>query len=181
MKLYRVFPFDAAVRPSEPGGALFAPRGRSGRIANPDLYGELYVCSTAAGALSEAFGRLDTWTNAMFAQRNLPYALATYELPNQAEICDLDNAGRLLAYDLRPSDVVARERGITQAWAARIYRGGNWIGIAWWSRYDSRWRSMGLWNRRQLRLGGNPELLSVEHAAVAEAAALLPRRLEPPR
>jgi hypothetical protein len=179
MKLYRVFPFDAEARPSEPGGALFAPYGGNGRIANPNLYRELYVSSTAVGALSEAFGRLDTWTSAMFAGGSGPAALASYELPDQAEICELDNAGPLLAYDLRPSDVVARERSVTQAWATRIYQSGKWIGIAWWSGYDSRWRSLGIWNRRQLRLIGGPELLSVDHAAVREAAALLPRRLEP--
>lgn len=178
MILYRVFPIDATAHPPEPGGALYAPPGSAGRIANPDLYRELYLSSTAAGALSEAFGRLDTWTQAMFLQRDRPYALATYELPDRAAICDLDNAGRLLAYELQPSDVVARERSVTQAWAARIYKSERWIGIAWWSRYDSLWRSMGLWNRRRLRLRGNPELLSVDHVAVQEAATLLPRRLE---
>lgn len=74
----------------------------------------------------------DAWTQAMFAQGDWPYALATFELPDRAEICDLDNAGSLLAHDLRPSGVVARERGVTQAWAARIHRTKKWIGIAWW-------------------------------------------------
>jgi RES domain len=179
MTLYRVFPFVANARPSEPGGALFTPYGGAGRIANPNLYNELYLSSTAAGALSEAFGRLDTWTDAIFAQPDRPYALATYELSDHATICDLDNAGRLLAYELRPSDVVARDRSITQTWAALIYRSKKWNGIAWWSRYDSRWRSLGVWNRKQLRLKRNPEPLSLEHAAVQEAAMLLPRRLEP--
>jgi hypothetical protein len=178
MMLYRVFPFEAAASPSQPGGALYAPLGAAGRIANPDLYRELYLCSSAIGALSEAFRRFDVWTQPMLAQGGQPYALATYELPDRSAICDLDNAGRLLAYDLRPSDVVARERRLTQAWAARIHRSKQWIGIAWWSRYDSHWQSLGLWNRRQLRLKRDPEVLSVEHAAVREAAALLPRHLE---
>jgi hypothetical protein len=175
--LYRVFPLDVGARASEPGGALFVPRGGAGRIANPDLYHELYLSSTAVGAISEAFGRLDTWTPATLARPDLPYALVAYELPDRAAICDLDNAGRLLSYSLQPSDVVARERQVTQAWAARIFRSERWIGIAWWSRYDSRWKSLGLWNRKQLRLKRDPEVLSVEHAAVQEAAALLPRHL----
>jgi hypothetical protein len=178
MTLYRVFPYDAAARPSQPGGALYAPVGAAGRIANPDLYDELYLNSSPAGALSEAFGRFDTWTEAMFARRDRPYALATYELPDRAAICDLDNAARLLAYDLRPSGVVARERGVTQAWAARIHGTKKWIGIAWWSRYDSRWCSLGLWNRKLLRLKGGPDVLSLAHPAVQEAAVLLPRHLE---
>jgi hypothetical protein len=56
-------------------------------------------------------------------------------------------------------------------------RSKKWIGIAWWSRYDSRWQSLGLWSRKQLRLKGDPEVLSVEHSAVQEAATLLPRHL----
>ncbi|MGA8796590.1 MAG: hypothetical protein WB526_05925 [Candidatus Cybelea sp.] len=175
MTLYRVFPYDAAAPPSQPGGALYTPLGAAGRIANPDLYNELYLSNSAAGALSEAFGRFDTWTQEMFVQGDRPYALASYELPDRAAICGLDSPGRLLAYDLRPSDVVSRERGVTQAWAARIHRSKKWIGVAWWSRYDSRWRSLALWNRKQLRLKQGPEVLALDHAAVREAAALLPR------
>jgi RES domain len=179
MRLYRVFPFDAEAKPSERGGALFAPRGRAGRIANPKLYAELYVSSSAAGALSEAFGRLATWAEGMLTVRDRPYALATYELPDDRDpVCDLDNAARLLAYDLRPSEVVARDRNVTQAWAEQIYRSGKWAGISWWSRYDSRWRSFGLWSRKYLRVSNPPEPLTMRHAAVREAAELLPRRLQ---
>ncbi|HEY2476337.1 MAG TPA: RES domain-containing protein [Candidatus Cybelea sp.] len=179
MRLYRVFPFNADAKSSEPGGALFVPHHGAGRIANPKLYNELYLSSTAVGALSEAFGRLDTWTDSMLALHGRPYALATYELRDgHAVICELDDAERLLAYNLRPSEVVTRDRSVTQAWAARIYHSGKWAGIAWWSRYDSRWCSLGLWNRKHLRLRGRPELLTIRHAALQEAAALLPRRLE---
>ncbi|MFY9738728.1 MAG: hypothetical protein WAK11_06700 [Candidatus Cybelea sp.] len=175
MTLYRAFPYDAAASPSHPGGAFYTPLGAAGRIANPDLYNELYLSDSAVGAVSEAFGRFDVWTKAMFVQGDRPYALATYELPDRAAICDLDSAGRLLAYDLRPSNVVAHERSVTQAWAPRIYASKKWIGIAWWSRYDSRWRSLALWNRKQLRLKRAPEVLGMDHATVQEAAALLPR------
>lgn len=179
MRLYRVFPFDPEAKPSERGGALFAPRGRAGRIANPKLYAELYVSSSVAGALSEAFGRLDTWNEEMLVVRDRAYALATYEFPeDRAAVCDLDNAARLLAHGLRPSDVVARDRNVMQAWAERIYRSGKWAGISWWSRYDSRWRSLGLWNRKHLRLINSPEPLTIRHAAVRKAADLLPRRLD---
>ncbi len=178
MTLYRVFPYDPAALPAQPGGALYAPLGAAGRIANPALYRELYLSSSAVGAVSEAFGRFDAWTQTIFANRDRPYALATCELPDQAAICNLDDAGRLLAYDLRPSQVVARERTVTQAWAARIHQSKRWIGIAWWSRYDSQWQSLALWNRKQLRLQQYPEVLSAEHTAVQEAAELLPRRLE---
>jgi hypothetical protein len=177
MRLYRVFPFDPSAPLTEPGGALFAPRSSMGRIANLDLYSELYLNTTAVGALSEAFGRLDTWTSTMLDDERRRYAVAEFELSDDAAICNLDSAGRLLSYELAPSDVVALDRSVTQAWAARIYRTKKWIGIAWWSRYDSRWQSIGLWQRRDLRLVKTPEVLYLEHAAVRKAATLLPRRL----
>jgi hypothetical protein len=177
MRLYRVFPFDDSAPLTEPGGALFAPFSGAGRIANPTLYSELYLSTTAVGALSEAFGRLDTWTSTMLNDRHRRYAIAEFELYDDAAICNLNNAGRLLSYELAPSEVVALDRGITQAWAARIYRTKKWIGIAWWSRYDSRWQSVGLWQRRDLRLIKTPDVLSLEHAAVRQAATLLPRRI----
>ena len=177
MILYRVFPYDSSAPPTESGGALFAPHSSAGRIANPDLYSELYLSTTAAGALSEAFGRLDTWRASTLVYEPWPYALAEFELDDNARICNLDNAGRLLSYELAPSEVVARDRNVTRAWAARIYRAKKWNGIAWWSHYESRWQSMGLWQRRGLRLLRTPEPLSLAHAAVRDAAVLLPRRI----
>jgi hypothetical protein len=178
MTLYRVFPYDASAGPSEPGSPAFAPRSGFGRIGNPDLYHELYLSTTAAGAISEAFGRLDTWNPAVLARPDRPYALASFDLADRAAICNLDNAGRLLACDLAPSAVVTRDRNVSRTWATRIYKTRRWAGIAWWSRYDSQWQSLGLWNKRGLRLKGTPEILSVHHPAVQEAATLLPRRLE---
>ena len=178
MTLYRVFPYDTSARVSESGGPLFAPRSGFGRIWNPDLYHELYLSTSAAGAISEAFGRLDTWKPGLFSGRDRPYAIVAFNLSDGSAICNLDSAGRLLAYDLSPSSVVTRDRDISRAWAKRIYRTGQWIGIAWWSRYDSRWQSVGLWNKKSLRLIGKPEILSVRHPAVQEAATLLPRHLE---
>lgn len=177
MRLYRVFPFDSAASTTEPGGALFAPHGRAGRIANPDLYHELYCSTSATGAVSEAFGRLDVWTAETFVRYERPYALAELEFDHAVRICELDNVGRLLSYELVPSDVVASDRAVTRGWAARIYKTRKWVGISWWSRYDSRWHSAALWQRRGLRVVKPPQPLSVEHPAVLKAAALLPRRL----
>lgn len=177
MRLYRVFPFDSAASATEPGGALFAPHVGAGRIANPDLYHELYLSTTAPGAVSEAFGRLDVWTSEALVHHGRPYALAEFELDSGVQVCELDNAGRLLSYELAPSDVVASDRAVTRAWAARIYKTRKWVGISWWSRYDSRWHSMALWQRRGLRVLKPAERLSVGHPAVVEAATLLPRRL----
>lgn len=177
MTLYRVFPFDPSARPTDPGGALFVPARDDGRIANPDLYSELYLSTAPAGAVSEAFGRFDVWDASMLSRYRHHFALAEFELDDSANICELDNAGRLLSYNLAPSDVVARDRVVTQAWAARIYATKKWIGISWWSRYDASWQSMGLWQRRGLHLQNAPEVLTLQHPALLEAAAQLPRWL----
>ena len=177
MTAYRVFPYDRAAYAHEPGGALFAPVSSANRIANPSLFCELYLSDSQAGAIAEAFGRFDTWTRERFVHNGKPYALAGYEIADAGAICNLDNAGRLLALHLRPSEVVARNRRVTQAWAARIYEMNQWIGISWWSRYDSRWQSMGIWDRASITVAAPPEELSLTHPALVEAATLLPRRI----
>ncbi len=177
MRVYRVFPYDPDADAHEPGGTLFAASSAANRLANPSLFSELYVSDSPVGAIAEAFGRLDVWSAMMLQRTGHPYALAAYDVVEDERICNLDNACRLLAYRLNPSDVVATERETTQAWAARIYEADQWIGISWWSRYDSRWQSMGIWDRASLAAIGTPEELSPTHPALVEAASVLPRQI----
>jgi hypothetical protein len=87
---------------------------------------------------------------------------------------DLDDANRLVERELRPSAVVARDRSLTQRWALRIFEEKRWAGIRWWSHYDSRWGSFGLWDIAKLKL---VEVVPLEpgHPALVEAAAALSR------
>lgn len=101
-------------------------------------------------------------------------ALGTYELPDRAGVLDLDDPDALKRLGLRPSDVVTRDRLVTQRWALAAYRDHRWIGVRWWSYYDPRWYSYGLWDRRYLTVTG-VEPLTLEHPAVLEAATVLPR------
>lgn len=123
--LYRVFPYLAAAGKNELGGALYVPPQGGGRIDNPGTYSVLYLSDAAAGAVAEAFGRFPEWTPAILeGSPNLPgsaRAIASYRLADDAPICNLDDPKQLLAFELRPSDIVSRDYTRSRAWARRIY------------------------------------------------------------
>jgi hypothetical protein len=179
--LYRVLPHLAGVRRGRPGHPLFVPRSTgSNRVDNPGRYDTFYVGDTAAGAVAEAFGWVPRWNAGMLrGTPSLPgsmRALAHYELPGSAAVCDLDDAHRLVALALRPSQVVTRDRAATQAWALALFEQGLFAGVRWWSYYDPRWGSYGLWEHSGLALTG-VEALTLAHPAVTEAADVLVRPL----
>ena len=178
--LYRVLPFLANARPDEPGGALYVPRQGGGRLDNPELYSVLYLSDAASGAISEAFGRFPEWTPAVFAgSPSLPgsmRAIARYRLSDEAPLCDLDDPELLRRLRLRPSEVVSRDYGRTRAWARRIYEQRQWIGVRWWSYYDPRWASVGLWDTSRLEVE-DVQSLRVDHPALVEASRTIVRRI----
>lgn len=53
---------------------------------------------------------------------------------------------------------------------------GVWAGIRWWSYYDPRWASIGLWDQRGLILEEVREL-RLEDAALIEASRAIARRI----
>ena len=130
--------------------------------------------SALAAALSESTPE----QRAALGAEGRAHAVATYELPDRASILDLDDADALKRLRLRPSDVVTRDRAVTQRWALAAYLERRWIGVRWWSYYDPNWYSYALWDRRRLTLSG-VEALSLDHPAVAEAAAVLQRPMRP--
>jgi hypothetical protein len=175
--LYRVFPSLPQSAGDEPGGALYVPPQQSGRIDNPGLYRVFYASDAEAGAIAEAFGRFPEWTPAILeGSPNLPgsvRALARYSLSETARICDLDAPEQLLLLGLRPSDVVSRDYARTRAWARRVYEAGTWAGVRWWSYYDPRWASFGIWDSRGVALEAtrtltldDPALIAASHAIV---------------
>ncbi|MBC5800662.1 MAG: RES family NAD+ phosphorylase [Candidatus Eremiobacteraeota bacterium] len=183
MLLYRVFPYLASAAPHEAGGALHTRRQGAGRIDNPSLYVILYASSEPAGAVAEVFGWRATWGTAMLAgMPKLPgsvQALATYEIDETKGaklLCDLDDATELVRRRLRPSTVISRDRAVSQAWARRLFMRSSWCGVSWWSYYDSRWRSIGLWEQATLTLV-HVEPLTLQHPSILTAAPLLKRRL----
>jgi hypothetical protein len=178
--LYRVFPYLPDAGLTEPGGALYRPPAGGGRIDNPDFYSVLYLGDSAAGAVAEAFGRFPEWTPAILvgspSLSQSVRALACYHLPDEVRVCDLDDPKRLITLGLKPSDVVSRDYARTRAWARGIYERGEWAGIRWWSYYDSRWASFGLWAIEQLILE-EVKMLTLGDAALRDAAHTIIRRV----
>jgi len=181
-ELYRVFPFVPEADPHDPGGALYIPPQGGGRLDNPDLYSVFYAGSAEAGAIAEAFGRFPEWTPAVLAGNpSVPgsfRAMARYRLSEAARICDLDDPVQLAALGLRPSDVVSRDYNRTREWARHIYLQRSWAGLQWWSYYDPRWISFGIWDLSRILLE-DVRRLRLDDTAVLEAARVITRRIAP--
>lgn len=182
MRLYRVLPYLPGARRGQPGHPLFVPPSAgTSRIDNPDRYHPLYCADDPAGAVAEAFGWAASWGPGLL--RGTPSlagsvrALVTYEADEDAlAVCDLDDAGRLVDLLLRPSQVVTRDRAVTQGWAGRVFDAGGFGGVRWWSYYDPRWGSLGLWQVSALKVVSRAAL-TIDHPAFVEAAAVLLRPL----
>lgn len=178
LKLSRVLPYRVDATEGQPGHPLFIPTPKgAGRADAPGTYSVLYAADEPAGAVAEAFAGVPVWTETMFEKPALGpvrRALASYELSLAAAVLDLDDADALKRLGLRPSDVVTRDRSVTQRWALAAYLEHRWVGVRWWSYHDPRWHSFALWDLRKLRVIG-VDALSLQHPAVAEAAAVLGR------
>jgi RES domain len=178
--LYRVFPWSSEADEGTAGHPLFLPALAGGRIDNPDHYLALYLSDGPGGACAEAFDYRTEWDERMLrGSPSLPgsvRALATYTLDPAIIVCNLDDAARLVELDLRPSQVVTRERAVTRAWALRIFDEQRWGGIRWWSYYDPRWGSHGIWAVDGLTVD-DVEVLTLDHDAILEAAEVLNRPL----
>jgi hypothetical protein len=176
--LYRVIPWLPDAKPGQPGHALFVAGQGAGRIDNPDRYRVIYASDAPAGACAEVFDYKASWGVGML--RGAPNlhgsvkAVATLELDDSISICDLDDSARLTQLGLRPSQVVTRSRSITKAWALRIFEEGRWGGIRWWSYFDPRWGSHGVWAMEGLSIV-DVEPLSLAHTGLREASEVLNR------
>ena len=98
----------------------------------------LYASDSPVGAVAEAFGNHAVWTPDLFRVPAFPdarRALASYEA-HPLKVLDLDDARCLLERELRPSDVLTRDRDRTQRWSLAVFREHKWNGIRWWSLQD---------------------------------------------
>lgn len=183
MRLYRVLYYDDNAAPHEPGGVLYIPPQGPNRIDNAEHYSVLYVGDSASGVCAEVFYRgvyRTNWTMQML--RPLPSGqrrvLAWYEVADNAQICALDNPQTLLKQHLRPSRVITRDYAVTQQWALDIFQQQRYAGISWWSYCDSRWTTLGLWERDIIEQHGYEEL-TLKHPALIDAAKVVGVRISP--
>lgn len=181
MDFWRVLNWHpSASDPSVNGHPLYIwPRQGAGRVDDPDRgYKVLYVGDSPEGAVAEAFGRYSTWTPDILAPPpGAPYGArkALVRYTGDPAILDLDDPEVLQEWSLRPSGVVSRDRDSTQQWARSIHDTGRFDGLSWWSFYEPRWASIGLWKNSGLTVAGTPEPLTIDHDAVQEAASMIRR------
>lgn len=187
MQVYRVFPFDpdaTAGQPGHPDHVHWPAQGRN-RLDNPGHYATWYYGATPEVAIGESFGNLARWSEEMFEMPAVGRrVLGVYEIADDPAVVDLDDANNLLAWNLRPTQVISRNRPATQAWALRIFqdtdRHGSrrWDGVRWWSYHRPHWTVVALWYAE----GTAPahrfvaaEELTPTHRAVESARATLGR------
>ena len=179
MILRRCFPLDERARTRSPGGPLWFPRPYQGdgRHDNRTVYGCLYVTEREESAVVEWLApvRGSVFTPAMLVREGRPLSLAAIELPDDAELVDLDEPQVLLREGLRPSLVATGNRLVTQQQALRIFREhASAAGIRWWSTHEAGWINVTLFDRvrTSLRLAGL-RALTLEDPAVTAATDFL--------
>ena len=178
MILYRCFAWNERARPDQPDAALWFPRvfQGDGRHDNPDVYGCLYLTDRETSGVVEQLARFrgQRLIEPMLVRRGLPLAVAAIELPDSAELIDLDDPAVLRRRRLRPSLVATRDRAVTQPQALAAYRETEAAGLRWWSIHESLWANYTLFDRAVSELTvEDVRRLSLDDAAVVEAADFL--------
>jgi hypothetical protein len=180
VRLWRTLPLDRRAKVDGPGGPLWFPRDQqgAGRHDNPDLYGCLYVAEEPVSAVAELlapFRGSGTLLPSMLVRFDLPLALASLELGDEATVVDFDDPRTLASERLRPSRVATRKRSVTQEQAAEIHAShAEAIAIRWWSTLEASWINRTLFDRvvGDLELEGLTDL-TIDNPVVLEAADLL--------
>lgn len=180
MNLFRVFPYSEIVATYDRGGPLYVPTssGQS-RIDNPDLYRSFYLAADPQAAIAETFGRFAVWRADTFVHASgSAYALATIDAPDDLALFDLNDIDALRSIGvMRPTDVVTRDREVTQAWARAIFERREFAGVRWWSYYNPAWPIVGLWAFDDLAVT-SIDVLVVDGAFVREAALAIVRQID---
>ena len=176
MIVWRIAPVDPRARRGRPFHPLYvpAPSGRH-RLDNTDLYSVLYASGEPAGAVAEAFASFSRWGDFLLDHpRGARRTLIAIDVPDDLTVLDLDDGRALVRRRLRPSQVVTKDRGVTQAWARKVWDEGEWAGVRWWSYHDPRWSTLGLWTMTGVSVAAL-EQLSATHDAVVEASEVMLR------
>jgi hypothetical protein len=176
--LYRCFAWNERARPDQPDSPLWFPRvfQGDGRHDNPDVYGCLYLTDREASGVVEQLARFrgQRLIPQILVRRGLPLALAAIELPDDAELVDLDDPVVLRRRRLRPSLVATRDRAITQPQALGVYRETDAAGLRWWSIVEALWANYTLFDRAVARLRlQDVRVMVMDDPAIVEAADFL--------
>ena len=183
MILHRCLAWNERAAPDAADGALWFPRPYQGegRHDHPAAYGCLYLSEQPLSCVVEQLARFrgQRLIPELLLRRGLPLALAELELPDGAELVDLDEPAVLRRERLRPSRVATRHRDVTQPQARALHdRHPSAAGLRWWSTYEALWANVTLFERARRRLGVRAvRALAVTDPDVVEAADFFAMRV----
>ncbi len=183
-RAWRVFPWDPLATPGQPFSSSYVSPGQgSGRFDLRDTP-VLYLAETPEHAVAEKIQRFRGLALESFdlTESGRPLALVECDVTAAvvARIADLCDWNTLARHALGPDVVASRQRAKTQAVASLLYSAG-FAGLRWWSARSGDWHTVVVFLGRR-EAGGlrfaDPEKLTLDHAAVVEAAAALGVRIE---
>lgn len=178
--LWRVFPWSQAAARGEPFAADYVrPLQLSGRFDLHDRPLVLYLAESAVHAVGE---KLQRYRGRAIGRPALlefgrPLALVSVAVSEHRleAVADLTDPSVLAELGVRPDRVASFDRQVTQRIARRIHERGH-IGLRWWSALTGDWHTTVLFLDRvppESLLYGTPELLTLDAAAVRDAARIL--------
>lgn len=178
--LWRVFPWDRHARAGEPFSPRYLRHGQtSGRFDLHDRPLVRYLAESQVHAVAEKLQRYRgrTIAPAHLREWGHPLALVAVTVPDAilTDLADLTSPAALAALEIAPDRLASGSRAVTQAIARRVHEAGH-TGLRWWSALDGDWHGVVLFTDRapDRRLAfGDPELLTLEHAALRDAAMRL--------
>lgn len=181
--LWRVFPFDRTAADGTPYSVHSVAPGHKQTGGRFDLGREsvLYLAETPAHAVAEVLRRFtgSPLTPALLRLSRYPLALVEVGLPSGLadRLVDLSDPEVLARLGIRPDTLAlpASERRRTQE-VARALHSRGFPGFRWWSAIHGGWHSTILFVDRvplDTLEFGRPEILTVDHPAVHEAAGHL--------
>jgi hypothetical protein len=181
--LWRAFPFNEAAADGEPYSirSVAPAHLQTGGRFDLGTTSVLYLGETPAHAVAEVLRRFSgrALVPALLRHSRHPLALVAVTVPADVarRLVDLAVPQMLARLGIRPDTLALPESGRTQTQAISrgIYESGA-AGFRWWSAIHGGWHSTVLFVERvplHVLDFGAPELLSIDHPAVIEAAPYL--------
>lgn len=187
-RAWRVFPWDPAAAPGERFSPGYVPPGQGqGRFDLPGVPGGvLYAAESAEHAVAELVQHLrgQALDDADLIVAGQRLAVVAVALPDALRdgVVDLCDPAELVRLGTRPDETASRDRRTTQRIGVAVHAAGH-AGLRWWSAFSGDWHTLLLFRDRigAALAFGTPEPLTLDHAALREAARELGIGIAAPR